>query len=984
MHLQEREAINRETENRYLDLAERARARASAGRRQSENSFLRGLLQPIDGRVSAAGLAPAELIRVVMSNRPLMHRVQDALKVLALPSQRPEVAIRAGDWMLRVVPGTGDVGHVSIIASDELLTQSKLASEGIATESKQPGLYGVVIEAGAFPHSRARPFARRLLTSRGQVPPNTVFLRPTLLPPGVAAEVPFDGPDVDAPISEERQNPPLPERCDSEQISVPTTGDDAARFREFERQVMRWVATCVSSGREVELVRGNASLQSVWDSVKTRGGQSVSVQARYQLTQVTGGVRAQAVTFSTPTPPPQPQRPKAVQPQQAPIPSQEPPAPGPLTIDPSGNDADNDIVLILVAIQKPGDVSRYWANEVRPNRTHWAHALSELEQGYIDAMTDPAVPAPLRMRTPVDHQRMTAEEASAARRLFGTSADAARRYANYENRRRILANYVYTHPATVRLQLGLYRLVRDVNPIHFAIERGWQIGSGREMFTGQEVSRLGAAFEFVASLALIYGVGRVLQAARPAAGAARAAPRSLEDPIYDMPADGGGMRINNRWYTEHALERMAPNTPEVRAQIRTRVGQRLERLGITSRHPAYNRVLARALQKIDPRGVPPSVVEAEIARPGSTNVRVVTARRGNVVVTVIRRNSGGAGGADTLRHSAAAGEDLAYDRGALGELIDEVKEDADGGSADEQFVEQAQRARSRIVFYDRETLRYVDGWTRGKGPSAVFLIDRPTYDNIRAEGAKRGREFHRFLAQALAAAGQGRMPSDLMPPLFVIDPTLATVPLNRVSRGDWDDLMIAQLIAAGRRLMIQSETDQWTLINRLFANAKTDAREAAEHQRAAREFAAYFVLDSINGTLSMIEATNVAMQNGHAIIPLGQIRGTNRRFMPGGDAATPAIGDIHTHYLFDPQIDLNRSSVGMTIRSTQKSLHSGVSDVDVSSARDHIIVVYAVNSTSLHRANPDGTKNDQLPRRGNVLREALRVFGHEPEPRSYG
>ena len=97
------------------------------------------------------------------------------------------------------------------------------------------------------------------------------------------------------------------------------------------------------------------------------------------------------------------------------------------------------------------------------------------------------------------------------------------------------------------------------------------------------------------------------------------------------------MQINGRWYSEHALERMAPDTPQIRAELRTRVGTRLERLGIGSNNPAYDRVLAKALNRIDPRGVPPSVVEAEIARPGSTSVRVVTARRGQTVVTVIRR-----------------------------------------------------------------------------------------------------------------------------------------------------------------------------------------------------------------------------------------------------------------------------------------------------------------------------------------------------------
>ena len=55
-----------------------------------------------------------------------------------------------------------------------------LASEGIAAESAQPGYYGMVIEGGAFPHSRKEPFARRFLDSSGWVLPHTVILRPGL------------------------------------------------------------------------------------------------------------------------------------------------------------------------------------------------------------------------------------------------------------------------------------------------------------------------------------------------------------------------------------------------------------------------------------------------------------------------------------------------------------------------------------------------------------------------------------------------------------------------------------------------------------------------------------------------------------------------------------------------------------------------------------------------------------------------------------
>src|SRR5437660_5675714 len=135
-----------------------------------------------------------------------------------------------------------------------------------------------------------------------------------------------------------------------------------------------------------------------------------------------------------------------------------------------------------------------------------------------------------------------------------------------------------------------------------------------------------------------------------------------------------------------------------------------------------------------------------------------------------------------------------------------------------------------------------------------------------------------------------------------------------------------------------------------------------------------FLLDTVNATLGLAEATNVTMHDGHAVVPLGRIQGTDRLVVPGGDAAQRVIGDIHTHYLFDPLIDLNRSNVGTTIRWTHASLHSGVSDVDTASARRDHTVVYAVDSKWLHRANPDGTKNDKLSQSGDVLREALRVF----------
>ncbi len=63
-----------------------------------------------------------------------------------------------------------------------------------------------------------------------------------------------------------------------------------------------------------------------------------------------------------------------------------------------------------------------------------------------------------------------------------------------------------------------------------------------------------------------------------------------------MP-EGGGY-INGRWYSQHALERMAPDTPEVREIL----GKRAEKLGKIPGTDDFKKY-------IDPRGIPPMVVE---------------------------------------------------------------------------------------------------------------------------------------------------------------------------------------------------------------------------------------------------------------------------------------------------------------------------------------------------------------------------------------
>ncbi len=165
--------MNSDAADSILDRVERALRSSPGGREESERRFLERLL---GGDLPSGLSSPADLFRAVLRARPWMP--SERLEVIALPSQRPRDSVRAGDWIVRATLGTGDVGHIAVLASEGLLTQSMLASEGIAAESSQPGYYGTVIEGGAYPHSRRDPFARRFLDSSGRVPPHTVILRP--------------------------------------------------------------------------------------------------------------------------------------------------------------------------------------------------------------------------------------------------------------------------------------------------------------------------------------------------------------------------------------------------------------------------------------------------------------------------------------------------------------------------------------------------------------------------------------------------------------------------------------------------------------------------------------------------------------------------------------------------------------------------------------------------------------------------------------
>ena len=98
-----------------------------------------------------------------------------------------------------------------------------------------------------------------------------------------------------------------------------------------------------------------------------------------------------------------------------------------------------------------------------------------------------------------------------------------------------------------------------------------------------------------------------------------------------FPKKGGAM-INGRWYTEHALERMAPRTPEVMAELEVRALNRAAAEGIKPQTKDFKDFWLK--HRPDPRNIPPSVVEAEIANPGSTSIRVELNNRGDIITVM--------------------------------------------------------------------------------------------------------------------------------------------------------------------------------------------------------------------------------------------------------------------------------------------------------------------------------------------------------------
>lgn len=112
--------------------------------------------------------------------------------------------------------------------------------------------------------------------------------------------------------------------------------------------------------------------------------------------------------------------------------------------------------------------------------------------------------------------------------------------------------------------------------------------------------------------------------------------------IWDM-TEGGGV-INGREYSQHAMERMAPDTPTVRAELSKRAEKAAQQKGLEVGTKEYYEYCTKY---VDPRNIPPSVIEDAIssskAIPGNRSdtfihetldVKVVVNSNGKVITVI--------------------------------------------------------------------------------------------------------------------------------------------------------------------------------------------------------------------------------------------------------------------------------------------------------------------------------------------------------------
>ncbi|MEF7658540.1 pre-toxin TG domain-containing protein [Bacillus thuringiensis] len=162
---------------------------------------------------------------------------------------------------------------------------------------------------------------------------------------------------------------------------------------------------------------------------------------------------------------------------------------------------------------------------------------------------------------------------------------------------------------------GDLSFVLDITPIIGTGKEIGQLVKGEDLVTGQKYGPEDYAW---GTLAVVSGgTTRVVGKVVGKIGDLEKKGKAIENATKGTSAIGwsmprGGGVINGRKYTEHALERMAPDTLEIRAELNSRAREMAAKKGYKPGSKEYNELFS----KIDPRGMTPNVVE-DIIKTGS-------------------------------------------------------------------------------------------------------------------------------------------------------------------------------------------------------------------------------------------------------------------------------------------------------------------------------------------------------------------------------
>jgi hypothetical protein len=131
------------------------------------------------------------------------------------------------------------------------------------------------------------------------------------------------------------------------------------------------------------------------------------------------------------------------------------------------------------------------------------------------------------------------------------------------------------------------------------------------------------------------------------------------------------------------------------------------------------------------------------------------------------------------------------------------------------------------------------------------------------------------------------------------------------------------------------------------------------------EMGAYITLQYSTGILRYNLARPANSSNVHFTFSVTRFRDV--ALVPS-DYTRQVIGTVHTHYADVAAMDAKTPGV-------HHSIAPQVSDLDRMSAKDNQFFVYAIDRQYVHKAFPDGTVQNKLPRDLDILIDAIDSYG---------